>query len=142
MLLFIKKDNSNAFPWQISWSFQKIFQIPRGTMRWSLSLVKLKISPAFLKINSTTDIYSEFWNIFSTTISREVILLKFCKSSLFLQMWLILLFCKTNIITRKSAFQQNFKWCMGPEHLALIAWRKILFHCKHCISSLWTGWIL
>ena len=38
----------------------KIFQIPRGTKGWSLSLVKLKTSPAFLKMNSITDIYSEF----------------------------------------------------------------------------------
>ena len=32
--------------------------------------VKLKTSPAFRKMNSTTDIYSEFSKIFRTTISR------------------------------------------------------------------------
>ena len=36
----------------------------------SLSLVKLKNYPALLKMNSTTDIYSEFSKIFRTTISR------------------------------------------------------------------------
>ena len=36
----------------------------------SLSLVKLKNYPTLLKMNSTTDIYSEFSKIFRTTISR------------------------------------------------------------------------
>ena len=54
----------------------KIFQIPRGTKRWSLSLVKLKSFPAFLKMNSTSDIYSEFSKIFRATISRR----RFCLS--------------------------------------------------------------
>ena len=31
----------------------EIFQIPRGTKKQSLSLVKLKTSPAFQKVNST-----------------------------------------------------------------------------------------
>ena len=48
----------------------KIFQIPRGTKTQSLSLVKLKTSPAFLKMNSTSDIYSESSKIFRTTISK------------------------------------------------------------------------
>ena len=48
----------------------KIFQIPRGTKRWSLSLVKLKTFPAFFKMNSTSDFYSEFSKIFRATISR------------------------------------------------------------------------
>ena len=42
-----------------------------GTKRQSLSLVKLKTSPAFLKMNSTTEIYSELSKIFRATISRE-----------------------------------------------------------------------
>ena len=41
-----------------------IFQIPRGTKKQSLSLEKLKTSPAFPKMNSTTIIYSEFSQIF------------------------------------------------------------------------------
>ena len=49
----------------------KIFQIPRGTKRCSLSLIKLKTFSAFLKMNSTTDIYSEFSKIFTATISRR-----------------------------------------------------------------------
>ena len=36
----------------------------------SLSLVKLKSFPAFLKMNTTSDIYSEFIKIFRVTISR------------------------------------------------------------------------
>ena len=48
----------------------KIFQIPGGTKKRSLSLVKLKTSPVFLKMNSTTDIYSKFSKIFRATISR------------------------------------------------------------------------
>ena len=54
----------------------KIFQIPRGTKRWSLSLVKLKTFPAFLKMNSTSDIYSKFSKIVGATISRR----QFCLS--------------------------------------------------------------
>ena len=48
----------------------KIFQIPTGTKRRSLSLVKSKTSPAFLEMNSTTDIYYEFSKIFRATISK------------------------------------------------------------------------
>ena len=48
----------------------KIFQIPWCTKRRSLSLVKLKTSPAFLKMNFTTDIYFEFSKIFRTATSR------------------------------------------------------------------------
>ena len=48
----------------------KIFQIPRGNKRQNLSLVNLKTSPDFLKINSATDIYSVFSKIFRETISR------------------------------------------------------------------------
>ena len=48
----------------------KISQIPRGTKRRSLSLVKLKTSPAFLKMNYTSGIYWEFGKLFGTTISR------------------------------------------------------------------------
>ena len=48
----------------------KIFKIPGSTKRWSLSLVKLKTFPAFLKMKSTTDIYSEFSKFFRATISR------------------------------------------------------------------------
>ena len=48
----------------------KIFRISRGTKRRSLSLVKLKTSPAFLKMNSTTNIYSKFSKISRATISR------------------------------------------------------------------------
>ena len=54
----------------------KIFQIARGTKRLSLSLVKLKFFSAFLKMNSTSDIYSEFSKIFRATISRG----RFCLS--------------------------------------------------------------
>ena len=49
----------------------KIFQILRGTIRCILSLVKFKTFPAFLKMNSTTDIYYEFSTIFRATISME-----------------------------------------------------------------------
>ena len=48
----------------------KIFQIPRGTKRRSLSLVKFKTSPAFMKMNSIANIYSEFSKIFRATNSR------------------------------------------------------------------------
>ena len=51
----------------------KIFQIPRGTKRPSLSQ-KLKISANFLLMKSITDIYSEFSKIFRSTISR----VRFC----------------------------------------------------------------
>ena len=61
----------------------------------SLCLVKLKTSSAFLKINSISDIYSEFCKILWATISREAHLLV---------IWLVLLFCETNLITRKSVF--------------------------------------
>ena len=47
----------------------KIFQILRGTIRCILSLVKFKTFPAFLKMNSTIDIYYEFSTIFRATIS-------------------------------------------------------------------------
>ena len=61
----------------------------------SLCLVKLKTSSAFLKINSISDIYSEFCKILWATISREALLLL---------IWLVLLFCEKNLITRKSVF--------------------------------------
>ena len=48
-----------------------MFKIDRGTKSRSLYLVKLKTSPAFLKMNSTTDIYSEFSGISRATISRS-----------------------------------------------------------------------
>ena len=54
----------------------KIFQTPSGTKRWSLSLVKLKSFPAFLKMNSTSGIYSEFSKICRATIYRG----RFCLS--------------------------------------------------------------
>ena len=54
----------------------KIFQTPSGTKRWSLSLVKLKSFPAFLMMNSTSGIYSEFSKICRATIYRG----RFCLS--------------------------------------------------------------
>ena len=51
----------------------KIFQIPRGTKRPSLSQ-KLKISADFLKMKLIADIYSEFSKIFRSILSR----VRFC----------------------------------------------------------------
>ena len=52
-------------------------------------------------------------------------------------MWLILLFCETNLIIRKSIFWRNLWWSV--EDLMLTTWKKILFYCKHSISSLCTA---
>ena len=57
------------------WRFSKFLEVLN---RWSLSLVKLKFFPAFLKMNSTSDIYSEFSKIFRAAISRG----RFCLSIL------------------------------------------------------------
>ena len=47
----------------------------------------------------------------------------FCWSILYLVI-LVLLFCETNLISRKSAFRRNFRWNVGREHLALTAWKR------------------
>ena len=126
--------------WRCKISVLKVFQIPRGTTRRSLSLVKLKTSPSFLKVNSTPDIYSEFCKIFLTTISREALLLKcFARDHCFLLVWLVLLFCETDLITRKRVFRRNIWWSVGTEHLAVTAWKKKLFNCTYSVSSLCTG---
>ena len=78
----------------------RIFQIPRGNKRRCLSLVKLKSSPDFLLLNSTTDIYSEFGKIFSATASRGVggaLLFKDFAEDYCLLMSLVLLSCETNL---------------------------------------------
>ena len=49
----------------------KIFQIPGDTKSWSLPSLKLKTFLAFLKMNSTSDIYSKFSKIVGATISRR-----------------------------------------------------------------------
>ena len=119
----------------------KIFQIPRGTKRWSLSLVKLKTFPAFLKMNSNSDISSEFGKIFRATIPTE----RFCLSILqeitvYLCHWFH--FPVRSIWHLKEWFSVKFLVRVGPEHPALSVWKKILFHCMHSISLFCTGWRL
>ena len=119
----------------------KIFQIPRGTKRWSLSLVKLKSFPAFLKMNSTSGIYSEFSKICRATIYRG----RFCLSisqevTVYSCDWFY--FPVRSIWHSKEWFPSKFLVRRGTRTTCTAVWKRILFHCTHSVSLLCTGWKL
>ena len=98
--VFARKIRNSRRSWRNMWS--KI---------WSLSLVKLKTTLAFLKMSWTTDIYSEFSEIFRTTISRGVLLLKYFAADYCLLVWLV-----TNLTLERVFFGEIFSetWTRTP----------------------------
>ena len=98
----------------------KIFQIRWAAKRLSLSFVKLKISPALLKIKSTTE--TQFSKTFGTTISigtGEALLFKYPTGDYCLLVQLVLLFCKINL-----TFEKVFLGKIFSE-----AWDQSALHC-------------
>ena len=109
----------------------QISQIPRGTKRRSLSLLNFKTSLAFLNMNSTTDIYSEFRKTFRATICKE----RFCLN---VSQEIIVYWCDWFYFPVRPTWHS--KECFATKFLPV--WKKILFHCTHSISLLCTGWKL
>ena len=100
-------------------------------LRWSggrggviFSKVKHLAFVAFLKINSTTDIYSESYKTFWATFSRIHFCFNISQGITVFTNRFFLLFCETILITRKSVFRRNFQWSVGPKHLALTVWKR------------------
>ena len=101
----------------------EIFQIPGGNKRWSLSLVKLKPFPAFLKMNSTSDIYSEFSKIFGATISRRRFYLSISQEITVYWCDWVLLSCEINMTLEKEVFSEVFREVFSE------AWDQNALHC-------------
>ena len=101
----------------------EIFQIPGGNKRWSLSLVKLKSFPAFLKMNSTSDIYSEFSKIFGATISRRRFYLSISQEITVYWCDWVLLSCEINMTLEKEVFSEVFREVFSE------AWDQNALHC-------------
>ena len=73
----------------------------------------MKISPAFLKMNSTTDIYSECSKIFGTTISRA----RFC----------------LNVSQKITVYWCD--WFYFPVRLKLLLKRETRTPCTDCLKK-------
>ena len=104
----------------------KIFKIPRGTSRQSLSLVKLKtwILQLFWRWSPPLTFIRNLAKPFQQLFVIKCFASIFRRGSLSLLIWLVLLLCETNLIFKKRTFWWSFHWRVGPEHLALTAWKR------------------
>ena len=128
----------------------KIFQILRGTKRRSVFLVKLKTSPDFLKLTSTTDIYSEFSKIFTATIFSGDVCLNFSQEiTVYWCDWFY--FCVRPIWPSKECFSAKVlvkrgtrtpcNACLKNDTISLYAQRQFLMYrlkiVAHAYMKLW-----
>ena len=95
----------------------KIFQIPRGTKRWSLSLVKLSLFQLFWRwtwpVTFTLNWAKSLEQLFLGTL-----LLKYFAGGYCLLVWLVLLSCEINLTLERVVFSEVFSeaWDQNTLH--------------------------